>query len=135
MKKILFYSLAAFCVLAVGAVAHSSASLQKNNIDFLKSYGWEVSEKPIEKSDFTLPEQLDSVYENYNELQLEAGLNLIPHLGKSGVRYTYRVMNYPVSAEQEVRANLLIIDGKPIAGDICTVNLQGFMHSLKFPDK
>ena len=120
--------------IALCAAAFSAKTISSTNADFLKSYGWEVSERLIEKANFTLPEQLDDVYKNYNELQLEAGLDLRPYLGKSGIRYTYRVTNYPTPTEYEVRANLLIIDGKPVGGDICTVNLRGFMHSLIFPE-
>lgn len=115
------------CVLLVSGA-------QEEQIVFLKEYGWEVEEKAVEKADIIIPDPFDRVYENYNEIQLSAGLDLRPYMGMRGVRYTYIVLNYPADVGEEVRANVICIDGKPVGGDIMTVSLRGFMHSLKFSD-
>lgn len=136
MKNFIVFVLVFITVaVLVGGITFSLNHRAHDNIAFLKSYGWEVKNKPIEVENITLPAEFDAVYTAYNELQIQAGLDLTPHLGKSGTRYTYIVTNYPEDVGKEVRANLLVIDGVPIAGDICTVSLDGFMHSLYSPRK
>ena len=94
-----------------------------------------MKKKPLEKIDVIIPKEFDEVYENYNKIQLEAGLNLEKYKGKKGTRYTYEVTNYPENLSDTVRANIIIIDNTPVAGDIMTTNINGFMHSLYLNDK
>ena len=107
---------------AVKCIAFADA--QKNNIEFLKSYGWEVNAMPIERVEINIPDPFDRVYDNYNLLQLDADLDLSPYKGKECVRYTYLVTNYPEDVGEEVRANVICCDGTPIGGDIMTVILR-----------
>lgn len=123
---IIIFTTLAFILFASGADNNA-------NIEFLKSYGWEVDTKPIDEAEVIIPNPFDLVYENYNKLQLEAGLDLEPYKGMHGKRYTYTVTNYPEDVGEEVRANVICIDGEAVAGDIMTVSLRGFMHSLKYP--
>ena len=74
------------------------------------------------------------MYENYNDIQLKAGLDLRPYMGMKGVRYTYIVENYPKDVGEEVRANVICINKEPVGGDIMTVSIRGFIHSLNFDD-
>ncbi len=101
--------------------------------EFLKGYGWETEKTAKESQEITIPEEFDEVYKGYNEMQTEAGLDLLPYCGKQGVRYTYVVKNYPFDAGEPVYANVICINGTPVAGDIMTVSLSGFMHSLVMP--
>ena len=98
--------------------------------DFLAGYGWEVSDEPTDRADITVPNVFDKVYENYNEIQKTSGLDLTPYRGKNGTRYTFVVTNYPVDVGETVYANVIIINGTPVGGDIMTVSLSGFMHGL-----
>ena len=136
MQKIMAYI---FIVLIISAISLSCLAFStwknKDNIEFLRSYGWEVKKKPLEKIDVIIPKEFDEVYENYNKIQLEAGLNLENYKGKKGTRYTYEVTNYPENLSDTVRANIIIIDNTPVAGDIMTTNINGFMHSLYLNDK
>ena len=136
MQKIMAYIL---IVLIIAAISLSCLAFStwknKDNIEFLRSYGWEVKKKPLEKIDVIIPKEFDEVYENYNKIQLEAGLNLENYKGKKGTRYTYEVTNYPKKLSDTVRANIIIIDNTPVAGDIMTTNINGFMHSLYLNDK
>ncbi len=102
------------------------------NIAFLEKYGWEVNENYTDKSNIIIPEPFDMVYENYNKLQLEAGLDLRKYYGKSGIRYTYQVTNYPTDVNDIVYANVIVIDNTCVGGDIMTLPLDGFMHSLSY---
>ncbi len=134
MRKMWLYSVtvAIIIIISIAFVAFAKDTNPKNT-DFLQEYGWQVSPSPIEKEKFTLPSLPDDVYTSYNRLQIEAGLDLSPYFGKSGIRYTYLVLNYPYPVYNEVRANVLTIDGVPVAGDIMTVQIDGFMHSLVYP--
>ncbi|MCH5213018.1 MAG: DUF4830 domain-containing protein [Oscillospiraceae bacterium] len=97
---------------------------------FLEGFGWQTEEKLFDRVDVRIPEKFDAVYENYNKIQHEAKLDLAPYCGKSGVRYTFVVTNYPIDVGEPVYANVICIDGEPVAGDIMTVSVSGFMHSL-----
>ncbi len=133
MQKLVIYVAAVLMIfLITGGCLKLASWKNADNIEFLKSYGWEVKKHPIEKVEVTIPETFDAVYENYNALQLQAGLNLKKYCGKTGIRYTYEVTNYPIDVGDTVRANLIVIDNTPVAGDIMTTNIRGFMHSLYY---
>lgn len=123
---------AAAAAAAVCAAAFAEEASDAEIASFLGTYGWEVRGECIEKERVIIPKPFDLVYKNYNELQKEAGLDLEPYMGMTGVRYTYEVINYPYNPGEPVRANVIVIDGKCVGGDICTVSLGGFMHSLEF---
>ena len=129
-----FISVVIIIVTTLMFVLFASAETDTNNIVFLKGYGWEVRTKSVEKEDIIIPKPFDRVYENYNDIQLKAGLDLRPYMGMKGVRYTYIVENYPKDVGEEVRANVICINNEPVGGDIMTVSIRGFIHSLNFDD-
>lgn len=129
-----FISVVIIIVTTLMFVIFASGETDTNNIVFLKGYGWEVRTKSVEKEDIIIPKPFDRVYENYNDIQLKAGLDLRPYMGMKGVRYTYIVENYPKDVGEEVRANVICINNEPVGGDIMTVSIRGFIHSLNFDD-
>ena len=129
-----FISVVIIIVTTLMFVLFASGETDTNNIVFLKGYGWEVRTKSVEKEDIIIPKPFDRVYENYNDIQLKAGLDLRPYMGIKGVRYTYIVENYPKDVGEEVRANVICINNEPVGGDIMTVSIRGFIHSLNFDD-
>ena len=129
-----FISVVIIIVTTMMFVLFASGETDTNNIVFLKGYGWEVRTKSVEKEDIIIPKPFDRVYENYNDIQLKAGLDLRPYMGMKGVRYTYIVENYPKDVGEEVRANVICINNEPVGGDIMTVCIHGFIHSLNFDD-
>ena len=129
-----FISVVIIIVTTLMFVLFASGETDTNNIVFLKGYGWEVRTKAVEKEDIIIPKPFDRVYENYNDIQLKAGLDLRPYMGMKGVRYTYVVENYPKDVGEEVRANVICINNEPVGGDIMTVSIRGFIHSLNFDD-
>lgn len=98
--------------------------------EFLSGYGWETEPEPHDREKVNIPAVFDEVYKSYNTMQLDAGLDLVPYAGRSGIRYTFIVTNYPTDVGEPVYADVIIIDGEPVAGDIMTVSIHGFMHSL-----
>ena len=129
-----FISVVIIIVTTMMFVLFASGETDTNNIVFLKGYGWEVRTKSVEKEYIIIPKPFDRVYENYNDIQLKAGLDLRPYMGMKGVRYTYIVENYPKDVGEEVRANVICINNEPVGGDIMTVSIRGFIHSLNFDD-
>ena len=129
-----FISVVIIIVTTLMFVLFASGETDTNNIVFLKGYGWEVRTKSVEKEDIIIPKPFDRVYQNYNDIQLKAGLDLRPYMGMKGVRYTYIVENYPKDVGEEVRANVICINNEPVGGDIMTVSIRGFIHSLNFDD-
>lgn len=94
---------------------------------FLTGLGYEFSED-FTKTTFTLPLRFDMVYNNYNELQKEAGFDLLPYRGKECIMYTYQILNHPFG---KANANIIVYRGDIIGGDISSVNLDGFMTPLQ----
>ncbi len=116
---------------AVGGIGKYSlsAASQSAQIRFLEQFGWKVDKDSCESGEVTIPQAFNSVYERYNEIQLEQGLDLHGYEGKTCKKVSYRITNYPDS-EQQVKANLLIYDGNVIGGDISSTSLGGFMHGF-----
>ncbi len=99
-------------------------------VEYLNSLGWQVEENPTEISHLTIPTDFDAVYQTYNTMQKASGFNLEDFKGKSVTRYSYRVLNHQSSASTEVAANIFVYGSTIIAGDICSVEDDGFMHSV-----
>lgn len=136
MNKMILYLVAVLLTafITVICVIFAGAQTQdEKNVKFLESYGWQVEGKAVEQEEVTIPQVFDDVYKSYNELQKQAGLNLETCRGKQAIRYTYIVKNYPQEIGEPVRANVLCVDGEVVAGDVMTVSLSGFMHSLNYP--
>lgn len=131
--KMYFLAILIIAVTAVSFVVFANDSDSEESVKTLQKYGWVVDKKPVDEAAVIIPEPFDLVYENYNQMQIEAGLDLTPYMGMSGKRYTYSVKNYPEDVGEEVFANVICINGEVVAGDIMTVSLRGFMHSLKYP--
>ncbi len=147
IKKSVYIGLAvglvSFCAIAIlcflGNVQESrttgnslSAVNESDVLSFISTYGWQVDDEPVEVRDVIIPETFDEVYSNYNEIQLEQGFNLEKYAGMRVKRWTYIVRNYPdtTPADDYIRINVLVSDGKVIGGDVCSVKLDGFMHGF-----
>lgn len=122
------------------AVAFSSmgkystkAKSNADRVEFLFQFGWEVTNEPLEVCEVVIPSKFNQTYENYNNIQKEQGLDLSKFSGMSCKRYTYEVLNYE-NACHGVRANLLVLNDKIIGGDICSIELNGFMHGFVKPE-
>lgn len=106
-----------------------TAKTPEDRLALIASWGWEVDPDPVEIIEVAIPQEFDDVYETYNNLQKEQGLDLTKYRGKRCKRYGYHVKNYP-DAGQEVRINLLVYQGKVIGGDVSSTELNGFMQGL-----
>lgn len=102
------------------------ANTNEDRVEFLKQFGWEVQAEPIEIREVTVPAAFNEVYEKYNEIQKEQGLDLTRYAGKICKQWIYQVDN-ATDRGAPVRATLLVYDGKVIGGDISSTPLDGFM--------
>ncbi len=109
-----------------------NASTSKERLDFISQFGWVADDEPCEVREIAIPDEFDEVYNNYNEIQKKQGLDLLPFKGKRVKRYTYIIRNYPGYSENDecIRINLLVSDGAVVGGDVCSVELDGFMHTF-----
>ena len=142
-KKIFAYLLATAVVLCMvfafwntdsaspqvnGNTENVKVKSNEDRINFLKALNIEASPDPVEFMEIKIPDQFDQVFEKYNQLQQSQNYDLSKFAGKRVMRYTYDVKNY--STDQAARVNLLIYKDKVIGGDVCSVELGGFMHRL-----
>ncbi len=119
--------------LAMEQAMSKKVASEEERVAFLKDFGWELEEEPVEISEVEIPKEFDEVYNAYNSIQKEQGYDLLKYRGKTAMLYTYKILNYP-SEEKEVRANVLVYDDKVIGGDVCSLNLDGFMHGFEMPE-
>lgn len=118
------------------STANLNASDQSERMSFISQFGWEVSEEPTEVREIIIPEEFDEVYTKYNEIQLSQGFDLTSFKGVRVKRWTYAVKNYTGYEDKDcIRINILVCNGKVIGGDVCSVELNGFMHGFSQPQK
>lgn len=117
---------------AVSDISYTKIYENQDRLEFIAQFGWEVSEEPLETVEVTVPETFDTVYLGYNEMQKEQGLNLAKYKGKTVTRYTYKVTNYP-EYEGTVYLSLLVYKNKIVGGDVCSADVNGFVHGFAVP--
>ena len=101
-------------------------------VQFLKNYGWEVAESPIESGQVRIPEKSTAVYDRYNALQKTQGYDLSQYAGKVVMRYVYKINNFP-GATEPVYATLLVHKNAVIGGDITDTCPGGQVRTFKMP--
>ncbi len=107
------------------------ASTAEERISFLSQFGWEIDEEPVEVSEVIIPSEFDETYTQYNEIQIAQGFDLSTYAGMRVKRWTYSVKNYKGYENQScIRANILVYDGLVVGGDVCSIELDGFMHGF-----
>lgn len=113
-------------------ISYDNVKSAKDVIKFLEQFGWKVEENVTEECEITIPKDFDKVMLQYNEIQKQQGLDLSKYSKKSANRFTYKVTNYP-NYSGTVYANVITYGGRVIAGDICTADAKGFIHTLQMP--
>ena len=142
LKKILLIlgAIAAFILALLmfpggdDAAQTTSAAVSDNDtrVQFLKSFGWDVTPSPTESSQVRIPEQMTEVFDRYNQLQKSQGYNLSDYAGKKVMRYVYKINNYPNSTDP-VYATLLVYKNQVIGGDITSTAPNGQVQGFKMP--
>lgn len=109
---------------------YEKVKTNEDRINFLKQFGWEVEAEPTEEKQVLIPEEFDKIFAGYNEIQRKQGLDLSSFKKKSVMRYTYVITNYQ-GYEGTVYANILVYRNNVIGGDVCSAELDGFVHGFE----
>lgn len=110
-------------------INYGKITTNEDRINFLSQFDIAVSENPIQETEVTIPAEFDKVYTAYNTLQQKQGLDLSKYRKKTVTRYTYEVTNYP-DYEGKVLVNIIIYKNKVIGGDVCSADVNGFVHGF-----
>ena len=113
-------------------VSYDRIKTESSRLDFLRQFGWEVSESCIEEVEVRIPQDFDKVMNSYNEIQKAQGLDLSKYKGKTVQRYTYEITNYP-DYDGTVYANIIVYKSRVIGGDICSSDIEGFIQGFEMP--
>lgn len=143
-KKKLLLILAGIAVIIAAAVllfggdgdaqptAASSLSTNDGRVKFLTDFGWEVASSPEQTGQVRIPQETTEVFERYNALQKSQGYDLSKYVGKTVMRYVYKIKNYP-GATEPVYATLLVYKDQIIGGDVTDTAAKGVIRGFKKP--
>lgn len=135
VRRISLAAAAVCVVLLIVAIARPRSGTavltdRASRIEYLAALGFEADPESEQRQEILLPLEFEPVLENYNELQRQQGFDLSDYAGKSVTLYSYAVTNWP-DENATVVADLYCCQGRPIAGDIHSTALNGFMIGLK----
>ena len=65
-------------------IDYSGIKTNEDRVNFIRGFGIEVEDSPIEEQSFAMPESFDRVILGYNELQKKQGLDLSKYARKKG---------------------------------------------------
>ena len=102
----------------------------EDRVEFLGQFGWDVKDEPLETVEVVIPTEFDTVFAGYNEIQKAQGLDLGKYKKKTVTRFTYEVTNYP-DYDGTVHANVIVYRNRVIGGDVCTADMDGFIHGFE----
>ncbi len=131
-RKALLIPLAAAAVL-IGIIFlffSTDSGINEKNLALIRSYGWEVREKPEEIIRLTIPEEFDVVCQTYDAIAKAAGFDFAAHKGAHATRYAYLVLNHKDSATAQIRADVFVTKDGIIAADICSLSAGGFLQPI-----
>ena len=111
-------------------IRYDKITTNEDRVNFLAQFGWKVKSEPIENKEVTIPKEFDKIFTGYNEIQKRQGLDLSRYKNKNVERYTYEITNYPGETGR-VYANVLVYRNKVIGGDVCSADVNGFIHGFE----
>ncbi len=118
---------------SASALAEAGYNLSAEGADgrlaFLNQFGWQCEPEPVSVREVIIPAKFNEVYEEYNRLQKTQGFDLQSLSGRRVKLWTYKVTNYPGEVS-DVVANVLVLNGKVVGGDISSTLLDGFTHGF-----
>ena len=144
-SSIKFFSVVILCLLVLSAVItlsgndfiyamangvevnFSGIKGNEERLDFIKQFGLMPDEEFTEES-LVLPNSLDRVLGEYNQMQKKQGLDLTKYLGKRVTRYTYKINNY--NHDGTVFVNLIIHRDRIIGCDVSSLEGEKFVIPL-----
>lgn len=112
------------------SISYEKIRDNEDRVEFLRQFGWEVKDEPLETVEVVIPTEFDTVFAGYNEIQKAQGLDLGKYKKKTVTRFTYEVTNYP-DYDGTVHANVIVYRNRVIGGDVCTADMDGFIHGFE----
>ena len=95
---------------------------------YLSLLGYTVDDGSEIKTEIKIPKNFSKIYNEYNNTQKEAGYDLSKYSGSDAVMYTYSITGFKDC--NNAYANLIVVDGKIIGGDISSIENGGFTLPL-----
>ena len=111
-------------------IKYDKIKTNEDRVNFLSQFGWQVNAQPVESAEITIPEEFDKIFMGYNEIQKRQGLDLSKYKNKNVMRYTYEITNYS-GEDGKVYANVIVYRNKVIGGDVCSADVNGFIHGFE----
>ena len=108
------------------------AANNDQRVKYLRDFGWDVTNTPVETGQVKIPEEASDAFERYCLLQKSNGFDLAPYAGKNVMRYVYQINNYP-GATEPVYATLLVYKNQIIGGDITDTAAKGQIRGFQMP--
>lgn len=116
----------AVLMVALALYINKSHEIEFNGGDeYLSACGF--SSELIAEDEIIIPENFNSVYQEYNEMQKDQGFDLQDYAGETCIKYTYRITN----ADDDIQAIFLVFNGKLIGGDVHQQRYGGWIEPLK----
>ena len=115
---------------AVASYSYEKVKCEDDAEQFLAQFGWIVDATPLEVTEVTMPDEFDKIFAAYNEIQKRQGLDLAKYKRKKLTRYTFLVTNYE-NYDRRVLATVLVYRGNVVGGDICSADVDGFVHGFE----
>ncbi len=110
---------------------YKNIATEEDIVNFLSQFGYETEAKPQKKFEIEIPNEFNSIFNEYNEIQRAQGLNLKRYAGKNATVYVFKITNYEYDGE--VFATVFVRNERIIAGDICSKEKDGFVHGFEKP--
>jgi hypothetical protein len=134
-RKLPLIGIAVICLLLlvlfiISKPMNSSAQVNSSNeaAEYLAEFGWKVAPEPVSIRFVEIPAEFTKEYDEYNNLQKSQGFDLSEFRSMTATVYTFRILNHPEA--DNVFANILVIDGNVVAGDIVSYAIDGFLTGL-----
>lgn len=107
-----------------------SGATAEQRIEYIKSFGWDVSIAPTSIKEIRIPANFDEAYEQYNALQREQGFDLRKYRACYAYKYTYNILNYGEPSPVPICASLIVYNGRIIGADISSSEANGLVTVL-----
>lgn len=111
-----------FSTIKLGAV---DGSTNQKRVEYVNSLGLDIDATAVSVKETKIPQKFDGVYSKYNEIQKTAGFNLADFKGQCVTVYTYITTTQPIKT-----VNLIVQNGRIIAGDICDIKNGSKIYGL-----
>ena len=110
----------------VSALSAQSAAVSP--AEYLEALGWETAGEPV-CDRVQMPDSFGEAYADFLRLQEQGGFDLTACAGAVVTRYTFTLTNYP-TGESGILADVMVLDGRIVGGEIRSPQLDGFMVPL-----